>query len=158
MRASHKKLLARLITVLDAAEDEAVDRRCDLRLEECMCKDIRAAMERRGIDPASAWALRNAEANVAAFRDSPELQAADEAYLAAHREEEPPEEQDPFESLADELYQIGERYLDGSQPDFRFGELMDLWAWALVQYRLLPAIPDGGYGWSETSQLRGIVE
>ena len=141
MRAGHKKRLARVITVLDAAEDEAVSRRCGLRFEACVCKDIRAAMEWRGIDPASAWRLRNVEAKVAAFRDSPELQAADGAYLAAHDEEESPEAQDPLEWLADELYQIGERYLDGSRPDFRFAEMLDLWAWALMQYRLLPAIP-----------------
>jgi hypothetical protein len=85
MRASRKARLARLIATLDEAERHEVDQRCTLRFEAGMCADIRAAMERRGIDPACSRVLLNAEARVAKFADSPELQAADEAFLAAHR-------------------------------------------------------------------------
>ncbi len=159
MRASHKKRIARLIAVLDDAERRAVNERCDLALEAVMYGDIRAAMERRGIDPGSAWALRQIEPRLAKLPDSPELEAADAAWLEAYREDQPPDEEDPLEWLADELWRIGQRYLDGSQPDFRFAPLMELWAWSLIQYCLLPAIPDNGYGVSvNTSLVRGIVE
>ncbi len=159
MRASHKKRVGRLIAALDEAERRAFDERCELTLEAVMCGDVRTAMERRGIDPGSARALRQAEARVAKFVDSPELEAADAAWLAAHQEDQPPDEEDPFDWLADELWRIGERYLDGSQPDFRYAELMDLWAWSLIQYCLLPAIPEARYGVSvNTSLVRGIVE
>jgi hypothetical protein len=159
MRASHKKRIGRLIAALDAAEKKAVERRCDLILEALMSGDIRTAMERRGIDPGSARVLRQTEARLAKLVDSPELEAADAAWLEAHREAESPDKEDPIDWLADELSRIGQRYLDGSQPDFRFAPLMDLWAWSLIQYCLLPAIPDGRYGVSvNTSLVRGIVE
>jgi hypothetical protein len=159
MRASHKKRIGRLIAALDEAERRAFDERCELTLEAVMCGDIRAALERRGIDPDSARVLRQAEARVAKLVDSPESEAADAAWREAHREEESPDEEDPFDWLADELWRIGERYLDGSQPDFRFAPLIELWAWSLIQYCLLPAIPNGRYGVSvNTSLVRGIVE
>jgi hypothetical protein len=159
MRASHKKRIGRLIAALDEAERRAVDERCDLTLEAVMCGDVRTAMGRCGIDPGSAWALRQTEARVAKLVDSPKLQAADAAWLEAHQEDQPPDEEDPFEWLADELWRIGQRYLDGSLPDFRFDPLIELWAWSLIQYRLLPAIPDDAYGVSvNTSLVRGIVE
>jgi hypothetical protein len=139
MRASHKKRIGRLIAALDAAEKKAVERRCDLAFEAAMYGDIRAAMERRGIDPRSAWVLRRIEPRLANLPASPELETADPAWLKAHR---PPDDEDPLEWLADELWRIGQRYLDGSQPDFRFDPLIELWAWSHIQYRLLPAIPD----------------
>jgi hypothetical protein len=118
MRASHKKRIARLIAALDEAERRAFDERCELTLEAVMCRDIRAAMQCRGIDPGSAWALRQAEARVTKLVASPELETADAAWLEAHPEEEPPvDEEDPLDWLADELWRVGERYLDGSQPD-----------------------------------------
>jgi hypothetical protein len=73
MRASHKKRLARLVVALEASEDDASDERCTRRFEAVVCEHIRLAMEWRGIDPASCRALRDAEARVAAFVDSPEL-------------------------------------------------------------------------------------
>jgi hypothetical protein len=151
MRASHKKRLGRLIATLDAAEEEAVNRRCDLEFQGAMCADIRAAMEWRGIDPASSRVLLDAEAEVAELVDSPEFEAADAAWLEAHQEGELFGDEDPLDWLADELGRLGERYLDGSQPDFRFDELLEVWAWALTQYQLLPAIPDDRYGWSENT-------
>jgi hypothetical protein len=159
MRASHKKRVGRLIAALDDAERRAFDERCELTLEAVMSGDIRIAMERRGIDPGSARVLRQTEARLAKLADSPELEAADAAWLEAHREAESPDDEDPLDWLADELWRIGQRYLDGSQPDFRFAPLIDLWAWSLIQYCLLPAIPDDGYGVSvNTSLVRGIVE
>jgi hypothetical protein len=159
MRASHKKRIGRLIAALDDAERRAVNERCDLALEALMSGDIRIAMERRGIDPGSARVLRQTEARLAKLAVSPELEAADAAWLEAHRDAESPDEEDPIDWLADELWRIGERYLDGSQPDFRFAPLIDLWAWSLIQYCLLPAIPEAGYGVSvNTSLVRGIVE
>jgi hypothetical protein len=136
MRASRKARLARLIATLDEAERHEVDQRCTLRFEAGMCADIRAAMERRGIDPACSRVLLNAEARVAKFADSPELQAADKAFLAAHRGE--PHGSDPWQKLEETLARTGRHYLDGSLPIFLLAPLMEHWAWALVQQRLLP--------------------
>ena len=158
MRASHKKRIARLITALDEADEDAVDRRFKLRFEAGVCTDIRAAMEWRGIDPAASRVLLNAEARVAGFVDSPELQAADYAFRAVHREEAD-DGSDPWQELEEDLERVGRHYLDGSLPIFLVAPLIELWAWSLIQYRLLPAIPDAGYGVSEnTSLVRGIVE
>jgi len=158
MRASHKKRIGRLIAALDTADSHQVDRRCTLRFEAMLCADIRAAMEWRGIDPAASRVLRNAEARVAGFVDSPELQAADQAFRAAHREQ-PQDGRDPWQRVEDGLERAGRHYLDGSLPAFLVASLTELWAWALVQPRLLPMSPDAGYGVSvNTSLVRGIVE
>jgi len=107
-------------------------------------------MERRGIDPAYSRVLLKAEARVAGFVDSPELQAADQAFRAAHREE-PQDGSDPSQALEAGLERVGGHYLDGSLPIFLFAPLIELWAWSHIQYRLLPAIPDEGYGRSENT-------
>jgi hypothetical protein len=73
------------------------------------------------------------------------LEAADVAFMAAHPREWT-EEQDPLDWLWELLEPVALEYLDGSRPDFRFDSLMRLWAWALVQYRLLPAILGDRYG------------
>jgi hypothetical protein len=66
---------------------------------------------------------------------------------------------DPWQALADTLDDAERHYLDGSLPNFTFASLMELWAWALAQYRLLPAVRNNGYGVSvNTSLVRGIVE
>src|SRR5712671_2089035 len=79
--ASHKKRIGRLIAALDDAERRAVTERCDLALDALMSGDIRTAMERRGIDPGSARVLRQTEARLAKLVVSPELEAADAAWL-----------------------------------------------------------------------------
>jgi hypothetical protein len=158
MRASHKTRIARLIATRAEAERHEVDQRFTLRFLAGVCGDIRAAMERRGIDAAASRVLHNAEARVAEFVDSPELQAADYAFRAAHREE-PDDGSDPWQVLQDGLERVGGHYLDGSLPIFLVAPLIELWAWSLIQYRLLPAIPDECYGVSvNTSLVRGIVE
>jgi hypothetical protein len=151
MRASHKERLARLVAALDETEDEAFDERCERRFEAVVCAHIRAVMQWRGIDPASSRALRAAEARVAAFVDSPELDAADEAVLAVEREAARAKGEDPWAELSDAVDRLGRHYLDGSRPNFDFFSLIDVWAWALTQDRLLPAIPDDRYGWSENT-------
>jgi len=146
MRASHKKRLARLVAALDEAEEEMVGRRTVLRFKDSVCEIIRDAMERRGIDPASSRVLLDLETEVASFIDTPDLEAADNAWLDAHPHREWLDGEDPWDSLAEQIDPIALRYLDGSLPDFRFASWWRLWAWAVVQYRLLPAIPDKGYG------------
>jgi len=42
--------------------------------------------------------------------------------------------------LGEELDGQGQRYLDGSRPNFAFAALMELWAWAVYQPSLLPAV------------------
>jgi hypothetical protein len=100
MSASRKKRIARLIAVLDAAEQTARDRRWKLRLLNCICKDIRAAMEWRGIDPTSALVLLNAEAELAGFVDTPELLSADMDFEDDGDEEDSPDDEDPADDKA----------------------------------------------------------
>ena len=149
MRASRKQCLTRLTAVLGQAEKEAFDRRAKLPLRAFICVDIRAAMERRGIDPASSRALLGAEATLADVVFSPERWTADAARRDAQRQEKPSREDSPWRKLKDTLDRIGEQFLDGSQPDFAVDPLMEVWAWALIQPRLLPAIPYDRYGRSD---------
>jgi hypothetical protein len=159
MRASHKTRLARLLATMpppDEAERREVDCRSMLRFDAVLCAVIRRAMERRGIDPARAAALREYEANVADFVDTPELQAADAAFCAAHRDDEDEEigEEDPRAELMAMLNRIARRFMDGSSPDFARCSFSELLAWAIAQDRLnreaarasSPAPPDEGYG------------
>jgi hypothetical protein len=146
MSASRKKRIARLIAVLDAAEQTARDRRWKLRVLNCICKDIRAAMEWRGIDAASALVLLNAEAELAGFVDTPESFSADmDSEDDADEEgspddEDPPDDADPWQWFHQEADRLGKPFLDGSRPDFKRGSLGDLWGWALTQYSLVPAV------------------
>src|SRR5437588_3992434 len=122
MRASHKKRIARLMASLpspDEAERREVEGRVSLRFDAKLCAVIRAAMLRRGIDPAGATALREWEARVAGFLDSPELQAADEAFRGAHPEDEAEEEtgrEDRREELTGGLTRIAQPFRDRSSP------------------------------------------
>ena len=146
MSASHKRRLARLIAVLDAAEQTARDRRWKLRLLGCICKDIRAAMKWRGIEPASALVLLNAEAELAGFVDTPELLSADMDFEddvdeeGSPDDEDPADDEDPLQWFHQEADRLGKPFLDGSRPDFKHGSLGDLWGWALKQYSLVPAV------------------
>ena len=140
MFASHKRRLARLISVLDAAEQTARDRRWELRLLDCICKDIRAAMKWRGVDPASALVLLNAEAELAGFVDTPELLSADMDFEDDADEEDRAHDKDPLQWFRQEADRLGKPFLDGSRPDFKHGSLGDLWGWALKQYLLVPAV------------------
>jgi hypothetical protein len=136
MRASHKKRLARLVAPLDFAESEAVDRRSTLRLFAELSAYVRAAMLRAGIDPNSAASLCRLEAECADFADTPELQAADAAFEAAHPRP-CQDEEDPREWLQAEVNRIIERqFADGSLPDFAGASFSELWAWAILRARL----------------------
>jgi hypothetical protein len=146
MSASHKRRLARLLAAMpppDDAERRAVERREELRWDAKLCAFIRAAMERRGIDPASATALRAyEEKEVAGFIDTPELKAADEAFRTAHPEDADGEqgpEGDPREWVRTELKRIASRFTDGSSPDFACCSMSQLWGWAIAQARLARA-------------------
>ena len=104
MRASHKKRIVRLVVALDAAEAAARDRRWELRVLNCICKDIRAAMEWRGIDPASSRVLLDEEAKLVGFVDTLELLAADLDF------EDDADEQDPAgDDLVAHAVILGER-------------------------------------------------
>ena len=155
MRASHKTRLARLLASMpppDDAERRKIDRRDELRFYAMLCAVIRRAMERRGIDPTGAAALRELEAGVAGFVDTPELQAADKAFRATHPENEAEgiDEDDPRAEVAAELNRIASRFMDGSSPDFARCSLSELWAWAIAPGRLRSEpsreIPDDRYG------------
>src|SRR5205814_8959764 len=124
---NHKKRLARLTAAFDATEEEAVSRRTELRFNAVLCEIIRGAMERRGIDPASSRVLRDAEAEIAAFVDSPELEAADDAFMDAHPKKWD-EEEEPLDWFCEQLDPVALGYLDGSLPDFRFDSLIRILA------------------------------
>src|SRR5947199_5477769 len=147
MRASHKKRIARLVAALDAAEAAARDRRWELRVLDCICKDIRAAMEWRGIDPASSRVLLDEEAKLVGFVDTPELLAADLDFEDDADEEDPaggedsPGDDDARPLLDREADRLGKPFLDGARPDFKRGSLDQLWGWAVTQYSLVPAMP-----------------
>jgi hypothetical protein len=145
MSASHKRRLARLWASMPPpaqAEGRAVERREELRWQAMLCAFIRRAMERRGIDPAEAAMLCAYEASFAGFIDTPELQAADAAFRAAHPDDDgETEKEDPREWLLAELDRIAERFIDGSSPDFAICSMSQLWAWAMVQARLARADP-----------------
>jgi hypothetical protein len=107
------------------------------------------AMEWRGIDPASSLALFDTEARVARFVDTPELQAADAAALTVNRERALAAGDDPWSELSDAVHRLEQGYLDASRPDFADASLIQVWAWALIQPRLLPAIRYADYGRSD---------
>jgi hypothetical protein len=132
MRSNHEARLDRLCAGLDAAERRAASRRSLLRFEAGACRLIREAMQRVGVDPACAAALRETEARVAGFVDTPELQRADAAARAAKAATRPryPEGQDPRERLIAQLDGIGRHYLETGTPDFRNASLMGLLGWA----------------------------
>jgi hypothetical protein len=141
MRASHKKRIARLVAALDAAEEAARDRRWELRVLNFICEDIRAAMEWRGIDPASSRVLLDEEARLVGFVDTPEWQAADIDFEGDAEKDASPDDEDPWQWLDQEADRLGKTFLDGSRPDFKYGSLDELWGWAVTQYSLVPAIP-----------------
>jgi hypothetical protein len=140
MRASYKKRIARLIETLEESERAVFEERCMRRFEAFVCEHIRMAMEWRGIDPASSRVLRETEARVARFVDTPEQRAADRAVLEAEREHSVAAGDDPWSELSDAVHRLERHYLDGSRPNFAFASLMEVWAWALIQPRFLPAI------------------
>src|SRR5437870_2974210 len=79
------------------------------RLDALLCAYIRDAIVRAGIDPACAWGLREIEARLAEFVDTPELQAADAAFKAA--DEEPFCWAGPRDQLQTKLDRIGQYFL-----------------------------------------------
>lgn len=143
MSASHKRRLARLLASMprpDEAERREVDRRCMLRFDATLCAVMRRAMERSGIDPACATALRELEARLAGFIDTPKLQAADKAFRATHpKDEEEGIDDDPRAELMAKLNRIAQHFMDGSSPDFARCSMSELWAWAIAQARLAGA-------------------
>ena len=140
MRASHKKRIARLIETLDEVEEQAFHQRCLRRFEALVCEDIRMAMEWRGIDPKTCRALVDAEARVPRFVDTPELRAADAAVLARQHARAQASGEDPWAECIEKMDRRGRRHLDGSRPNFTFETLVGIWAWAVYQPSLLPAI------------------
>ena len=95
MRASRKARLDRLMAV----HEEAFCKRALLRLYAETCPVIREAMLRAGVDPASCWAMRETEEELAAFVDTPELQRADFEFQARQKEEEAAEEADLIDGI-----------------------------------------------------------
>src|SRR6266576_385461 len=128
-------------------KEAAEDRRWELRVLDCICKDIRAALEWRGIDPASSRVLLDEEAKLVGFVDTLELLAADLDFEDDADEEDPaggedsPDDDDAWPLLDREADRLGKPFLDGSRPDFKRGSLDELWGWAVTQYLLVPAIP-----------------
>ena len=131
MHAARKARLARLGAGRDTAATEEVCERGRLRFYAVACRLVREAMLRAGVDPACAPALREREAEVAGFVDTPELQAADEAFRAAEQRQMPPAGEDPRERLIAKLDGIGQHYAEtGTLPDFQWAPFTTLLGWA----------------------------
>ena len=133
MSATRRARLAALSLPLDSAARDAAEERELLRFHADACRLVRDAMLRAGADPGIAWALREFEAKVAGFADSPELQRADTALLAEEDEAEANlgAEEDPCEALVADLDRVAAGFADGSMPDFAQSSMAVLLAWAM---------------------------
>ena len=132
MRRGHDSRLDRLWAAYEATESEAVDERSMLRFYAATYPLVLDAMARAGVDPASSPAMREVEAKLAGFVDTPELQRADEEFEAAETEEgELIDGMDPREWLIAEMDERGRLYAEtGTTPNFRLMPFIELLAWA----------------------------
>jgi hypothetical protein len=119
IRPSDRRRLARLAIPLVAAKRSEVERRVGWREEVEFCEHVEALLRLEGVDPESTCILRQlheAEAQLAAIPDTPELKEADEAYLArldtrwvdeewrrGRHYRPPPREEKTFESEVERL-------------------------------------------------------
>jgi hypothetical protein len=130
VRRGHNARLDRLWAAYEATESEAVDERSMLRFYAATYPLVLDAMARAGVDPASSPAMREVEAKLAGFVDTPELPRAE--YEAAETEEgELIDGMDPREWLIAEMDERGRLYAEsGTTPNFQLMPFIELLAWA----------------------------
>jgi hypothetical protein len=134
VRVGRKARLARLSAAYNEVESEAAGERSMLRFYAATYPLVREAMLRAGIDPAQARALREVEAKLAGFVDTPALQRADAELAAAEKSGKEPvliDDMDPHDWLEAHLDAVGRRYKEsGTLPNLWFASFMELLGWA----------------------------
>ena len=148
IRPNDRRRLARLALPLVYARRAEVNRRMRLRVSVRFAEHLEALLRLEGIAPETTCVmrrLREAEAKLAAIPDTPELQQADEDYLArtdtrwidaewqrGRRYRPPPREEKTWESEVERL--IGRFRSDIRELDFTRASPMELYAWCLSRH------------------------
>lgn len=148
IRPNDRRRLARLAMPLVYARRDEVNRRMELRASLRFSEHVHALLLLEGIDPEGTCVmrrLREVEAKLAAIADTPELQQADEAYLAradtgwidaewerGHRYRPPAREEKTFGSEVERL--IGRFRSDIREIDLVQASPIELYAWCLSKH------------------------
>jgi hypothetical protein len=148
IRPNDRRRLARLAMPLVYARRDEVNRRMELRASLRCSEHVHALLLLEGIDPESTCVmrrLREVEAKLAAIPDTPELEEADEAYLAradtgwideewrrGRRYRPPPREEKTFASEVERL--IGRFRSDIREIDSVQASPIELYAWCLSKH------------------------
>jgi hypothetical protein len=147
IRRNDRRRLARLAMPLVAAKRDEVEHRAALRESLAFFQDVAMLLAIEGVDPETTSVVirrRDAEAKLAAIPDTPELQRADEDYLAridalwldgeldrGRRYRPPASEEQTFES---EIERLMGRYRSDSEIDIATASPVDLLAWCLSRH------------------------
>ena len=148
IRANDRRRLARLAAPRILAQRDAVERRAGLREQRDFFEGVAMLLAIEGIDPQTtsvAIRLRDAEAKLAAIPDTPELEKADEEYLASadtrwideeqekgRRYRPPAREEESFESEIERL--MGRYRTDRRETDLTKASPLELYAWCLSRH------------------------
>jgi hypothetical protein len=133
--------IARLAAALASAESARIDHRSALRATATIGAVVRCALAAKGIDPAIATRLREAdaaEAALAAIPDTQELQQADHGYAAG----EPDCGPGALDAFVAETRRLATRYEADCEIDLAAAPLADLFAWCLSR-RTIELQPSG---------------
>lgn len=148
IRRNDRRRLARLALPLLWEQRQAVEERVKLRDQVGFCLLIALLLSMEEIDPEGTCIMnryREAEAALAAIPDTPELEEADDAYLAradtgwideewehGQRYRPPPREEKTFASEIERL--IGRYRSDIRERNFAVCSPMELYAWCLSRH------------------------
>lgn len=148
IRRNDRRRLARLAMPLVYAERDAVEYRVELREAVAFFEHVRALLLFEDVDPESTCVmrrLREAEAELAAIPDTPELRRADDDYRArkdtswideewerGRRYRPPPREEKTFAEEVERL--IGRYRTDVREKDLTTASPMGLLAWCLSRH------------------------
>ena len=148
IRPNDRRRLARLAAPRILAQRDAVERRAGLREQRDFFEGVAMLLAIEGIDPQTtsvAIRLRDAEAKLAAIPDTPELEKADEEYLASadtrwideeqekgRRYRPPAREEESFESEIERL--MGRYRTDRRETDLTKASPLELYAWCLSRH------------------------
>jgi hypothetical protein len=147
IRPNDRRRLARLAMPLVSARRDEVNRRVELRDRISFCTLVGIMLAVEGVDPETTCIparLRNAQAELDAIPDTPELEDADEEYLARTdtrwvdeeweraRHYRPPAREE--ESSETEIERLMGRYRTDCEPNFAQDSPVDLYAWCLSRH------------------------
>ncbi|HEV8030769.1 MAG TPA: hypothetical protein VGP42_07105 [Stellaceae bacterium] len=147
IRRSDRARLARLAASRVHARRHEVERRVGRRQSLAFCEYLRSLLLIEGVEPETTCVmkyLREAEAELAAIPDTPELRRADEDYLARtdtcwidqewerkRRYRPPPREE---KTLGSDVERLLGRYRTDCEIDFATASPMELLAWGLSRH------------------------